>query len=347
LRQICDVVDRVQPSRANLRPLLRSELNISRGSSQDIAWFLFRVGLLREEAGRTFLTRLGAPPEPPDPTPTPTPTPTPVPDPPPTPTPEPDPSPPGDLAAEIEESSTDSKNPRRFERAVRDAFAKFGFRADLLGGAGKTDALLTARLGRSDSYKVTIDAKTTASGSLKDLQVDWATLAEHRANEGADYSLLVGPNPSGARLFERAEDYEVTVLSAQHLAELCRRHECAPLGLTDYRLIFTTHGKADLTELETRSENAEQLREFAAAICRELADRGHTLGYHTARDLRMVLSQPDEDVIQSVLDALASPLVGAIHGDPERGYVLATDPTVTQLRLTLLGEQLTNPKPAR
>ena len=85
----------------------------------------------------------------------------------------------------------------------------------LLGGSGKTDVLLHARLGRSDSYKVTVDAKTTASGRLRDMQVDWATLAEHRTNEGADHSLLVGPNPSGDRLFDRAVDYEVTVLSAQ------------------------------------------------------------------------------------------------------------------------------------
>ena len=295
------------------------------------------------EAGRTFLARLRVAPPSPSPVPTPDPPPQPIP----TPEPAPDPSPAEELATEIEESSTDSQNPDRFERAVCDALAYLGFRAELLGGSGKTDVLLTARLGRSDSYKVTVDSKTTASGSLKDLQVDWATLAEHRANEGADYSLLVGPNPSGARLFERAEDYEVTVLSAQHLSELCRRHECAPLGLTDYRLIFTTHGGANLTELSKRVEDSKRLRQLAAEICRLLADRWETVGYHTARDLWMLLPQANERAIQSVLDTMASPLVGAIHGDPEKGYVLATDPTVTQLRLTLLGEQLANPKPAR
>lgn len=243
--------------------------------------------------------------------------------------------------------SIGSRNPARFERAVRDACAYLGLRAELLGGSGKTDVLLVARLGRTDSYKVTVDAKTNASGHLTDMQVDWAALVEHRTNEGADYSLLVGPNPSGARLFKRAVEHGVTVLAAHRLAELCRSHAHAPLGLADYRLVLTTHGEADLTELNKRAADTERLRLFAAEICRELAERGHTLGYHTARDLRMVLSQPNEDMIQSVLDALASPLVGAIQGNPEKGYVLATDPKVTLSRLALLGKELTNSEPAQ
>ena len=252
-----------------------------------------------------------------------------------------------DLATEIEESCTDSQNPRRFERAVRDAFVYLGLRAELLGGSGKTDVLLDARLGPSDSYKVTVDAKTTASGHLTDVQVDWATLVEHRTNEAADYSLLVGPHPRGDRLFSRAVDHEVTVLSSQQLAELCRSHAHTPLGLPDYRLIFTTHGESDLNELKKRAENSERLRVLAADICRELAAKWDTVGYHTARDLWIRLQRANPDIIQSVLDTLASPLVGAIHGDPENGYVLASDLKVAQLRLALLGKELTSPETPR
>ena len=251
-----------------------------------------------------------------------------------------------ELVTEIEESSTDSQDPRRFERAVRDAFAYLGFPAELLGGSGRTDVLLTARLGRSDSYKVTIDAKTTGSGRLPDQQVDWATLVEHRTDEGADHSLLVGPDPRGDRLFKRAVDYEVTVLPARGLAELCLSHARAPLGLNDYRVLFTIHGEADLTELGSRAERSERLRGLAAAICRMLAERGATVGYHRARDLWMLQPQTaTKTEFQSVLDTLASPLVGAVHGDPDKGYVLATDPRVTQLRLTLLGKELAGREP--
>ena len=297
------------------------------------------------EAGRTFLARLNpSTPMPPGPAETPEPVPDSPPEPVPPPEPAPSPSTVADLASEIEASSTDSQNPDRFERAVRDAFAYLGFRAELMGGSGKTDVLLVARLGRSDSYKVTVDAKTTASGHLTDMQVDWATLVEHRTNEGADYSLLVGPNPRGQRLFNRAIAHRVTVLSAHRLAELCRSHARTPLGLPDYQLIFTNHGESDLTELNRRAEDSERLRMLATDICRELAANWDTVGYHTARDLWIRLQRANPDTIQSVLDALASPLVGAIHGDSERGYVPAADPKVAQIRLTLLGEELTRPK---
>lgn len=312
-------------------------------------------------AGTHFLTRLGVTPASPSYVPTPepvpslppepVPTPEPVPDPPPEPAPWPEPVRDSrsvdDLATEIEEASTDSQNHRRFERAVHDAFAYLGLRAELLGSSGKTDVLLHAQLGRSDSYKVTVDAKTTASGHLPDGQVDWATLAEHRTNEGADYSLLVGPNPTSSRLFERAVHFRVTVLSAQRLAELCRRHAHTPPALDDYRLLFANHGQADLTELEERAKTAERLRTLAAEICRILAKKRDTHGYLTAQHLWALLPHDNEVLIQSVLDALASPLVGAIHGNRENGYVLASDPKVAQLRLTLLGKELTSPEQAR
>jgi hypothetical protein len=125
------------------------------------------------------------------------------------------------LAAEIEVASTDSGNPDRFERAVRDAFTFLGFEAQLLGGSGRTDVLLEAPLGREETYKISVDAKTTGSGSLGDQQVDWATLVEHRERHRTDYSLLVGPNPSLGRLMERAHGHAVAVLSARQLAGIC------------------------------------------------------------------------------------------------------------------------------
>ena len=140
------------------------------------------------------------------------------------------------LADEIAVASTESADHSRFERLVRDAFALMGFVAKHLGAPGNTDVLLTAPLGRLDSYHVAVDAKTTASGSLNDNQVDWATLREHRNKHDANFSLLVAPSPSGNRLMNRAQEFSVAVLSADQLADLCRRHRtCAtePGGLQE------------------------------------------------------------------------------------------------------------------
>ena len=99
------------------------------------------------------------------------------------------------LLVELHQSSTNSSIPDRFERAVRDAFDFLGFRSEWMGGAGKTDVLLDALLGRKDSYRVIVDCKTSGGGSVHDQQVDWVTLSDHRKQHGADYVALVAPIP--------------------------------------------------------------------------------------------------------------------------------------------------------
>jgi hypothetical protein len=66
---------------------------------------------------------------------------------------------PDELIAELRGSSTDSADPDRFERAVRDAFAFLGFEATWLGGPGRTDVLLDAPLGRDDRFRVIVDCR--------------------------------------------------------------------------------------------------------------------------------------------------------------------------------------------
>ena len=255
-----------------------------------------------------------------------------------------EPSPAEVLAKEIRAASTDSQNHERLEIAVRDAFRFLGFDAEKLGGAGKTDVLVKAPLGRDGSYSVTIDAKTVGSGSLGDHQVDWVTLDEHRKQHSADYSMLVGPSPSGQRLMNRAVDQTVAVLSTEQLADLCIQHADAPLGLEIYRALFDTGGAVDMTPIEQAAQDLTRLRDLAAELCTKLAERTSTFGPLTAPQLMVMIDQPDkpssEQEIQQVLDTLASPLVGAIQGTAEKGYVSATAPRVIQQRLQQLGDKL-------
>lgn len=203
---------------------------------------------------------------------------------------------PADVEVELLRSSTDSGDSSRFERAVRDAFEFLGFVAEHLGGSGKTDVLLTAPLGKSDTYRVAVDAKTTASGSLSDHQVDWVTLEEHRAKHRASYSLLVAPNPSGKRLMERAQKYSVAVLSAEQLAELCRRHRDAAISLVDYRHLFCRAGEADLTPVDERVEHVVRLRRLATALCQQLPEKTARFGRMSARDVQLSLGEDAEGV---------------------------------------------------
>ncbi len=257
-----------------------------------------------------------------------------------------DPSPAEALANEIRDAESDSKNPDRLEIAVRDAFQFLGFDAEWLGGPGKTDVLASAPLGKNDSYSVTIDAKTVGAGSLKDHQVKWLTLDEHQRQHNADYSMLVGPNPSDQRLIRHAADQSVAVLSTEQLADLCMQHAEAPLGLQDYRALFETRGAVDTTPVDIAAHDLARLRELAAELMSALADQISDTGPLTARDLWLLLrnspssqtSSPQE--IQQILDTLASPLVGAVQGTASTGYVLATAPRVIQQRIQQLGDQL-------
>ena len=250
------------------------------------------------------------------------------------------------IADELIQASTASNDPDRFERAVRDAFAFLGFHAQWLGGSGRTDVLLEAPLGKEDRYQVTVDAKTSASGSVGDQQVDWLTLKEHRIKHDAEHTVLVAPNPSAGRLLERATSEGVAVLSATQLAGLVRQHDRAPVGLGDYRLLFATGGQVDTAPVEERSEDATRLIELAAAICEAMTARAPLFGRLRARDLWLVLADQevgtgtDPDELQQLLDTLASPLLGVLEGDPDAGYVVGSSREVTRLRLRNLGDGL-------
>lgn len=239
-----------------------------------------------------------------------------------------------------------STDPQRFERAVRDAFAFLGFDAELLGGSGKTDVLLEAPLGRDESYRVAVDAKTSGKGAVLDHQIDWVTLREHRRLHEADYSLVVAPNPASGRLTDRAVEYSVAIMSASQLAGLCRQHGRSPLGLRDYEDLFKVPGAIDTTDLDERADDLARLMGLAAGICSTLAADSSHFGRLTARDLWISLARTDtgsgssEDEIRSLLDTLASPLVGAADDDHQRGFVLATDLRVTMHRLQLFGSAI-------
>lgn len=241
------------------------------------------------------------------------------------------------LMHRIHADSVDTGDPSKFEKTVRDAFEFLGFSAAHLGGSGRTDVLLEARHGL-DGYRVAVDAKTTASGKLKDQQVNWAALVEHRRQHHADYSLVVGPKPSGAALMKFARTYEVTVLSADELAELCGLHTDNPLPLAVYRSLFETLGEANSGRVREEHRIANERFELAARVVEVMGELQGQLGELNATSLQVALfgqmePTPDKTSIQEMLDALASPLIGAIEGSPENGYVLANRMSTTASRL--------------
>ena len=255
------------------------------------------------------------------------------------------------LAEEILVASTDSADPAKFEHLVCEAFALMGFVAKHLGTPGSTDVLLTAPMGKRDSYRVAVDAKTTSSGSLKDSQVDWTTLRDHREKHDVDYSLLVAPNPSGSRLVDRAQEYSVAVLSADQLADLCRRHARAPLSLVNYKRLVTMTGEVDLTVVDEATERLVSLQQLVSVLSRELSQKTNRFGRMTARDVQLAFGEQAHGVskedIQQLLEMLAHPLVGVVHGFGDNGqsgqitdFVMATSQDCCAERIRLLADSV-------
>jgi predicted RNA-binding protein with PUA-like domain len=250
------------------------------------------------------------------------------------------------IADAIKSSATDSAHPDRFERAVRDAFAFLGFQAEWLGGSGRTDVLLDATLGATESYRVVVDCKTSGSGSVTDQQVDWVTLAEHKKKHDADQIALAAPNPSGKRLLERAKQYNVAIISADQLAGLCRQHAKTPLGLDDYRSLFAHGGSLDTGVVDERAEEVRRLITLAAAICEAIRRQSILFGRLSARDLLLILAgQPvaegtTEEELQALLDTLANPLLAVLHGSKIDGYRVTTSAEVAQRRIEAVAQQI-------
>jgi Restriction endonuclease len=253
---------------------------------------------------------------------------------------------PEELVAELVASSTNSADPDRFERAVRDAFAFLGFEASWLGGAGRTDVLVDAPLGRDEQYRVIVDCKTSGSGAVTDQQIDWMTLTEHRQKHDAQYVAVVAPRPSGSRLLARAAQQGVAVISVEQLVGLCQQHAQAPLGLQSYRRLFTTGG---LSMAEPVAEDAEEwlrIVHLASAVCAALRSKSAAFGPLSARDLLLILADApvaeatSEGELQTILDTLASPLVGVLMRTNEGAYWLTAMPEVMAARLEILAAAL-------
>ena len=200
-----------------------------------------------------------------------------------------------------------------------------------------------------------VDCKTSASGSVNDQQVDWVTLTEHKVKHDANHILLVAPNPSGHRLFDRAVQYHVTVMSADQLRGLCQQHAKTPLGLDDYLSLFAAGGSLDMQAVDERAEEVKRLVTLAAAVCETIRGRSALFGRLSARDLFLILSGrtiaegTTEDELQAMLDTLASPLLGVLDGSKDNCYRVTTSSEVAQRRVETVAQQLStsSSKPER
>ncbi|MBM7554903.1 hypothetical protein [Thalassobacillus pellis] len=233
------------------------------------------------------------------------------------------------LLNEIRMSSRDSSNPDRFEEALKNAFTLLGFKAEWLGGSGKTDILLQAPTSPKFAYIVAVDAKTTYSGAISESHINFDTLVDHRKKHNADFSLVVGREFQGERLINRATKHNVALLNIEELESLIKMHLEVPLKSDSYKKIFNQKGIVDTKVLEDNRSKVVRDGDLLRALMRCLSEESEdplTEGIMQPREIYLLLknhlhftSSPTLEEIEQMLDFLSSPLIGCI-GSTKEGY---------------------------
>lgn len=233
---------------------------------------------------------------------------------------------------ELRLASRDSANPNRFEKAIQCAFSLLGFKAEWLGGSGKTDVLLHAPSVPKYSYIVIVDAKSTQSGNVTEGQINFDTLKEHKRLHSADYVVVVGCSFQGERLVKWAIEHKVVLVDIDSLEKIIRLHNEIPLQSEAYRKIFSHPGIIDISVIEEDRQKIKRYGLLVQAVMYCLAEESSdpvTQGflqdkdiYRTLRSNKQFHTPPTLEEISAMLDFLASPLIGCIAHTKDGYYAL-------------------------
>ena len=169
------------------------------------------------------------------------------------------------IASELITAGTDSTDSKRLEISVAEALRFLGFDAKWIGGPGQPDVVAVAPLG-VDRYVVVVDAKSTSSGKVGDHQVNWHSISDHRRQEHADYSCIIGPGFAGGNLRKRARDQDTQLLTTSQLAEIVQIHADSPVSLKTLEQLFDASTDAATAVHKVRSASRENDRRRQLAL---------------------------------------------------------------------------------
>ena len=197
-------------------------------------------------------------------------------------------------ALTISNSILNSVNDKQaLEDTVVSAFESLGFQAVAKGGRnepdGIADAPLSARQGRLQRYRVSLEAKSkeTSGTRVKNDAIKVSTLARHRNEFDCDWSVVVGPDFStslgagSAAMREIQEDFAqndrqkgITLVRAEDLARLVRYAPARRVSLTDLRSFFETCRSPDesaawIDDIVEREPESHQYRQILETIWEE------------------------------------------------------------------------------
>ncbi|MFF5188187.1 restriction endonuclease [Streptomyces sp. NPDC000345] len=248
------------------------------------------------------------------------------------------------VIAQLRQYGNVGTDSREFEEAVGRAFAFLGFKAEHLGGAGRTDVLCIAQLAAKDRYRIIVDAKSSGNGQVAESSVKFDALRDHKRKHKADHVVVVGPE-FAPRLKNWAAENEVILLRIEDLATLLDHHSRNPMPLTELRDVFSRVDtfSDDLTEryqaLERRSLLMRRIIDvaFQEAVDDDPVDDGYISVENIIYALRKEFTpRPSRQEVDELIAFLSSPVVAALESTKGR-HKLIDSPQNLALRLAGLG----------
>lgn len=249
-----------------------------------------------------------------------------------------------DMAAELNHAALDSSNPERLEIAVRDAFTYLGFGAELLGGSGRTDVLVSYSVSPGETITVAVDAKSASSGIVPEGSINFDTIGEHKNQHNANLSCIVGPSFHQSRLPKWAKERGVALLSTNLLASAVRKQDQVALSVRDLAKVFNANLDPETSLMQAWSTAEQKNHLFASvvlALSREAQEADDvTQGSLSLDNLYFLLrsnleSKPDPVEIEQAVTLLASPLIGSAI-ESSGNYVITERPASIARKLRAL-----------
>lgn len=251
------------------------------------------------------------------------------------------------LRQEVTDAATDSQHPQRFELMVQRCFEALGYRADHLGGPGKTDVLVHYPEGPGKTRRFIVDAKSSASGTVTDTMVQFPALKDHTVKHNADFAVLVAPTFAG-RVISWAAESNVVLLDLENLMVLLENQERNPAPLSAVTAFLSGQdGSWSVLESAWRTQQraTDLLVEVIDCLRREFENPdGETGGALTAEQIYFLLRdavepRPTQAAIRPLLDLLSSPLIqGTVAAN--KGWILPDPPSQIARRLRTIAGQI-------
>lgn len=226
-----------------------------------------------------------------------------------------------DIAARLDKLAIAGGDGKEFEEATEAAFKFLGFETQLISGSGNPDVLATASMGEK-TYRLLIDSKSRASGTVQQNDVNFQVLEKQKQNASANYVVIVGAAFSGGNLEEFAATNKVRFLSTSEISELLLAHAVSAMPLDVLLPLFDGGGATDegvlsdvLSSAESKSEVMLLARNVFAAV-KEFQDKAGAI--HADSLYYILKCEHSLATIKLTVDFLKSDLIGAL-GETDRG----------------------------